>query len=190
MARSYVRGMGRERGRVLAVVAEDPVMSVLAPVALAAAAGTALLMDMGDVLGAAGRRTLADMAAEGPTGRETMPDRKGVAVVRGGGLGTAEAADLLERLSFGWPAVVVRVTGGDWPGARVPVVPLYPGVLAPRMGGPCVWQRVRGGPDAPGPGPVMPPVGTANVRRVLAGGLPLPGRWLRSWGVVWGLPWA
>ncbi|HEX6947642.1 MAG TPA: hypothetical protein VF246_09860 [Acidimicrobiia bacterium] len=182
--------MGRERGHVLAVAAADPVMSVVAPIALAAAAGTALVVDLGQTLGREGKRTLADVAAEGPTSSEAMPARRGVAVIRAGGLDPVETARLVDRLATGWPAIVVRLTGGEWPGPVAPVHPLYPGVLAPRDRRPAVWQRVRGGSDAPGPGPVIPPAGAANVRRILAGGVPLPGRWLRSWQVVWRLPWA
>src|SRR5690606_24768558 len=106
------------------------------------------------------------------------------------GLGAGDAHDLVFRLASGWPAIVVRLAEHRWAGRVVPVVPLYPGVLAPTAGGPSVWQRVRGGSVAPGPGPVLPPVSAANVRRALSGAAPLPGRWLRSWRVVWGLPWA
>lgn len=183
--------MGRERGRVLAVAATDPVMSVVAPVALAASAGTALVVDMGETLGRAGARTLEDIAADGPTRAEAVPGRKGVAVIRSGRLRTEDAVELVGRLALAWPAVVIRTGPGVWRGPVVPVEPLFPGLLCPRGSHPAVWQRVRGGPSsAPGPGPVLPPAGAANIRRILAGGMPLPGRWLRSWRRIWGLPWA
>lgn len=181
--------MGRERTRVLAVAADDPVVSVLAPIGLAASVGTALIVDLGDRLAREGGRTLRDLAAEGPTRGEAAAERRGVAVLASGGIGPTEAHELLSQLAAGWPAIVVRLAGQPWPGPVVPVMVLYPGLLRPVGGEPSAWQRVRGGSVPPGPGPVLPPVGATNVRRALSRQLPLPGRWLRSWRTVWGLPW-
>src|SRR5690606_31614500 len=106
--------MGRERGRVLAVAATDPVMSVVAPVALAASAGTALVVDMGETLGRAGARTLEDIAADGPTRAEAVPGRKGVDVIRSGRLRTEDAVALVGRLALAWPAGVIRAGTAGW----------------------------------------------------------------------------
>ncbi len=181
--------MGRERALVLAVAADDPVMSILGPIGMAACVGTALIVDLGDRLGRGSTRSLADLAVDGPRRSETTPERKGVAVLASGGLGVAECHDLVMRLASGWPAVVVRLGGEAWPGPVVPVSPLLPGVLAPTDPRPSVWQRVRGGSEPPGPGPVLPPLGAGTVRRALSRSAPLPGRWLRSWKPVWRLPW-
>lgn len=180
---------GRERTRLLAVRSEDPVLSVLGAVGLAVSAGTALLVDLGDRLGGPSARTLADLAVDGPRLEETAPSRRGVAVIQGGGIGVDEAHLLAGRLAQTWPVVVVRAVGPAWPGALVPVVALYPGWLSPKESGPAVWQRLSGGPTAPGPGPVLPLLRAGVVRRVLAGKSPLPGRWLRVWRGVWGLRW-
>lgn len=182
--------MGRERALVLAVAADDPVMSILGPIGLAGCAGTALIVDLGDRLGLSTHRTLVDLSLDGPRKAEATPARKGIAVLGSGGIGVAEAHDLVMRLASGWPAIVVRLGGQEWPGAVVPVTPLFPGVLAPTSTRPAVWQRMRGGSDPPGPGPLLPPVGAGTVRRALARGAPMPGRWLRAWRPVWGLPWA
>jgi hypothetical protein len=181
---------GRERTRWLAVRADDPVMSVAAPLGLAAAIGTALVIDLEDRLGSSSARTLADIATEGPRLDETRPGRKGIAVIRSGGLGVADARDLTLRLASSWPAVVVRLGGDDWPERVVPVCTLFPGLLAPLSKEPAVWQRVRGGVGPPGPGPVLPILGAGAARRILSGGAPLPGRWVRAWRVVWEAPWA
>lgn len=180
---------GRERTRWLAVRADDPVMSVAAPLGLAAAIGTALVIDLEDRLGGPSARTLVDIAADGPRLEEARPSRKGIAVIRSGGLGMGDVRDLTFRLASSWPAVVVRLGGGDWSELVVPVRTLYPGLLAPLSATPAVWQRVRGGVGPPGPGPVLPYLGAGTVRRILSGGAPAPGRWVTAWRAVWEAPW-
>lgn len=182
-------GMGRHP--VLGVTSDDPVLSAIAPVGLAASAGTALIIDL--VAGETGTghgRTLRDIADDGPRLSELSPGRQGVAMVRGGGLKTSEMLEVVETLSGRWPAVVVRVGGESWPFPTVPVVPLFPGVLAPvvvRPGG--VWQPVRGSGEPPGPGPVLPRLGPLVVRRLLGGHLPRRSRWVSAWRQVWEMPW-
>ena len=189
MSGPYVRRMGRERARLLAVRSVDPVTSVLGAIGLAASAGTALVIDFRDELGGSGR-SLADLMAEGPRLDELSPGRGGVAVLRVGGGEVGEAQSMVERLSMHWPAVVVREPPRDWSGAVVPVRPLYPGWLFPEGSGPSVWQSFSLGTRTPGPGPVLPPLRSWQVRRVLAGGLPVNGKWMKVWERVWGLPWA
>ncbi len=181
--------MGGERAIVLAVAADDPVMSILGPIGLAACVGTALIVDLGDRLGRGSARSLADIAADGPRRVETSPNRKGVAVVASGGLAVPEVHELVMRLASGWPAVVIRLEGAAWPGPVVPVSALWPGILAPTQPRPSVWQRVRGGSEPPGPGPVLPTIRPGTIRRALERSSPLPGRWLSSWKPVWKLPW-
>lgn len=181
---------GKGRFGVLAVTSPDPVMSVLGPIGLAASAGTALVVDLGEGLRIPRRRTLADVAAEGPRLEELAPGRRGVAFMSGGGLALKEAAELVERLGRHWPALVVRVGASGWDGPVVPVIPLYPGWLAPDHAGAAVWQAVPGGGRPPGPGPLLPSPGRSTTRRVLAGGMPASGRWVKAWLQVWRLPWA
>ena len=78
--------------------------------ALAAAAGTALVVDL-DPQGPAypGNADLAELVAEGPTRRDLEPERSGVAVLRNGGVPEEEAAEVLNALAARWPAVVFRL---------------------------------------------------------------------------------
>jgi len=181
---------GKGIHNLLGVFSPDPVLSAIAPLGLAAAAGTCLVIDLGDDLDLSPTRSLAALAAEGPRLDELSPGRGGVAVMGAGRLPIDEAAPVIERLATRWPAVVVRVPGAVWPGRTVPVHPLLPGWAAPSLSAAAVWQRVAGGCAPPGPGPVLPRVRSATVRRLLAGRLPARSRWIRSWGQVWELPWA
>lgn len=181
---------GKGRFGVLAVASPDPVLSVLGPVGLAAAAGTALVVDAGEGLRTPPGRTLADLAADGPRLEELAPGRRGVGFISAGGMAAAETAELVGRLSRHWPAVVVRTGVSSWDGPTVPLIPLYPGWLAPDHGGAAVWQSVPGGGRPPGPGPVLPIPGRAITSRILAGGLPHQGRWVRAWLQAWEMPWA
>jgi hypothetical protein len=174
---------------VLGIRSSDPVVSLVGSLGLGAAAGTALVIDFADQA-APGGRTLAHLLEEGPRLDELSPGRPGVAVIRAGGVDVHDTEQVIERLSRHWPALVLRSspTETSWP--VVPVVPLYPGWLAPIDSGPSVWQSLGPLSRPPGPGPVLPPLRTAQVRWVLGGGLPSKGRWLSVWERVWELPWA
>lgn len=180
--------MGGERPRVLAVSSTDPVMSVVGPIGLAAATGTALLIDMANQMGGA-QRTLSDLMADGPRLDELSPGRKGVAVLRAGYL-TTETLAFIDQLATRWPAVVVRPGPEGWSGPTVPLRPLYPGWLAQATTEAAVWQQLPSSPRPPGPGPVLPVLRPGVVRRVLSGGMPDQGKWLKVWERVWELPWA
>lgn len=175
---------------MLAVASPDPVMSLLGPIGLAASVRTALVVDMGSGLQLPRRRTLADIAADGPRLEELAPGRPGVAFVSAGGLAPEAVGALVGRLARHWPAVVVRPGPSGWDGPTAPLFPLYPGWLAPDHGGAAVWQSVPGGSRPPGPGPVLPSLHRAATGRMLAGGLPRLDRWVRAWREVWTLPWA
>lgn len=175
---------------MLAVASPDPVMSILGPIGLAAAAGTALVVDMGVGLRVPARRTLADIAADGPRLDELAPGRRGIGFISSGELATEQTTELVMRLSRHWPAVVVRTGVAGWAGPTVPVIPLYPGWLAPDHVGAAVWQSIPGGGRPRGPGPVLPTPGRAMTRRMLTGGLPRRGRWVNAWRQAWEMPWA
>lgn len=182
--------VGRGSARVLAVTSNDPVLSLLAPIGLAASAGTALVVDLAGGLHVPSARTLADIAAEGPRLDELSPGRAGVAFVTSGSITLGEAGEMVDQLATRWPAVVVRSDGDGWPGPTVPVRALYPGWLAPSAESAAVWQPMAHGSRPPGPGPVLPRVGRGTVRRLLSGRLPSRSRWVRAWKQVWGMPWA
>jgi len=182
--------VGKGRHPVLGLRSPDPLLSTVAPIGLAASVGTALVVDLVSTR-AASRRTLRDMWADGPTLSELSPGRPGIAMVAGGSIERDAAIEVIEQLSRRWPALVVRTDGIDWPFATVPVIPLFPGRLAPQPeGSHGVWQPVGAGADPPGPGPVLPRLGPRALRRMLEGHLPRRSRWVEAWRPVWEMPWA
>jgi len=168
----------------------DPVLSVVAPLGLAASAGTALVVDLAGDLHVDGGRTLADIDIEGPRRDELSPGRSGVAVIGAGSIDVLRASELIAELGTRWPALVVRVNSGMWDGPIVPVVPLYPGWLASNTDAASVWQPIGVSRRPPAPGPVLPVLRPSLVRRLLSGRLPGRSRWVRAWSRVWELPWA
>lgn len=177
--------------RVLGVrTVGDDLLSAVAPLGLAAAASTALVVDL-DPDGPAypGDRTVVELIDEGPRHVEIQPSRSGVAVLRNGGADPMAACELVSILARSWPAIVLRVGAADCPFPVIPVRPLWPGFLAPTEGRAAVWQRVGGGSEPPGPGPVLPPPGRSTIAALLAGRRPLRSRWVAAWRKVWRLPW-
>jgi hypothetical protein len=171
---------------------EDGVLGAVAPLALAAAAGTALVVDL-DPNGPAypGAAGLAELVAEGPTRRDLEPALRGVAVLRNGGVEPEDAEEVLGALVVGWPAVVFRLPPHRRPDRTgvVPVRPLVPGGLFPAGDRPAVYQSAGWRITAPGPGIVLPRPPSAVVKALLEGARPRPNRWIRSWQQVWELPW-
>lgn len=183
--------MGRHP--VLGLNSDDPVLSAIAPVGLAAAAGSALIVDLvTDSPRSDGRRTLRELLSDGPSLAELSPGRSGVALIRAGDIALGQALEAIETLSGRWHAIVVRTSMADVPFPIVPVVPLYPGAIQVSLASPSagVWQPVRGGPEPPGPGPVLPTLRSSLVRSMLSARLPRRSRWIRAWEPVWEMPWA
>lgn len=171
---------------------EDAVLGVVAPLALAAAAGTALVVDL-DPEGPRypGSGSLADLVRDQPRRDDLHPVRAGVAVLRNGGIEPDEAEEVLRALARDWPAVVLRLpwdhAGGD---GAVPIIPLVPGGLLRRTATQAVYQRAAWRVERPGPGVVLPPPGRATLAGLLAGRSPFPrDRWVRAWSRVWNHPW-
>lgn len=182
-------GMGRSPGHsLLAVTSPEPVLSLLAALGLAQVSGSALVVDLCRDLAVNGR-TLSDLAAEGPSLTELRPGRSGVALLGSGPITVEAARPLIESLSGGWPAVVVRCHPGVWEGPTVPVRALLPGLLRSTDRGPAVWQPVGSAVKPPGPGPVLPRLRGSLVRRMLAGRAVGRARWVRAWERVWTMPW-
>lgn len=175
---------------MLAVAAPDPVMSMIAPVGLAASAGTALLVDRIARGPSEPGRTLADLMSDGPSLDEISPGRTGVARIPAGPLDGAGTLELANRLVSRWPAIVVRTGQADWPGPTVPVHVLYGAGLRTWTEGAAVWQSLANGHRPPGPGPVLPPLAPSTVRHLLRGWMPKQGRWTAAWRQVWEMPWA
>ena len=181
--------VGKGRHSVLGVRSIDPVLALVAPIGLTAALGTGLVIDMAPMSPRSGR-TLAELAVDGPSLAELSPGRQGVAFLDAGEIEGSEAIAVIERLAARWPAVTLRVEGGDWPFPVVPVMPLYPGRLLPPVEGRGVWQPVAGGSSPPGPGPVLPRLPGRTVARLLRGQLPRRSRWIAAWRPIWDMPWA
>jgi hypothetical protein len=173
--------------------AADGLLSAVAPLGLAAAAGTALVVDL-DPGGPTypGNASLADLVAEGPRRADLVPGRKGVAVLRNGGVDAVAAREVVEALITGWPHVVLRVdqsATANGLAAVVPVWPLLPGVLAPQPGSQSVYQRTGFVATPPGPGPVLPRPRPAFLSGLLNGVVARRSRWINAWRPVWRLPW-
>ena len=165
----------------------DDVLGLVAPVLIAGAHPTALVVDLDpEGISYPGRRTLADLIEDGPTLGELRPARSGVAVLPGGGAEAEAARPVLAALLEAWPQVVLRVRERIRGFPLAEVTPLLPGVEA--AGRPRVWVKTGVGRMEPGPGPVVEGPGRAAAAAVLAGRAPGGGR-LRSWRRVWEWPW-
>ncbi len=174
---------------------EDGVLGAVAPLALAATQPTALVIDLDpDGIGYGSPRSLRDLVETGIRAEELSPARRGLAVITNGGIHPEAAAEAVELLIRGWPAVVLRMPPAqfDVPAPLVPVRLLLPGRLFPPSGR-GVYQRLAGAPWRPridsAAGIVVPPAPRPAVQALLDGKTPRPSRWLRSWSRVWEAPW-
>jgi hypothetical protein len=176
----------------LAVQCEaDGVLGAIAPLALAASVGTALVVDL-DLAGPnyPSSGSLARLVSEGPRRSDLVPPRAGVCVLRNGGVDFQAAREVVAALLHGWPHVVLRCRDRVAVCPTVPVVPLIPGRLIATTHHRAVYQQMGWREKAPGPGPVLPTPSRSTVRALCEGQLPFASRWIRSWRPVWGLPWA
>jgi hypothetical protein len=174
----------------------DSVLSVVAPIGLAAAAPRrpVLMVDCdSDGPHYPGERSLADLAVDQPRRVDLSPGREGVALVRNGGIGWEAAVEVIELLAPGWAHIVTRVGTAPLPWPVVPVVPLLPGILMPELvaggTGGAVWQACWRGARPPGPGPVLPPLSRSGLTALLQARWEPAGRWVKAWKAVWELPW-
>ncbi len=174
---------------------EDGLLGALAPLGLAAAAGTALVIDL-DPGGPRypGPRSLADLVADGPRRADLEPERTGVAVLRNGGIAAQDTGDVVRALIARWPRVVVRLpprpvaAGGGIP--TVVVRLLVPGGLFPGDTRPAVYQSTPHPMQLPGPGIRLPVPSRRTTAALLAGRVPAAGnRWVRAWRKAWEVPW-
>lgn len=176
--------------RILAVSAPtDRVLHHIAPLGLAAAASSAVVVDLDPAAPAYPAPSAAELIEEGLRRRHLAPERKGVAVLSSGGVDLESGADLVAVLADGWPAVVVRVPHPDAPWPVVEVKPMLPGPLAPQGGRPAAYQRILPGGPLPGPGLGLPPLRRAVVTSLLSGRVEPRWRWVRAWRRAWELPW-
>jgi hypothetical protein len=169
---------------------EDGTLGAVAPLALACAAATALVIDLDSNGPRYPGRTLAEVVEDGPTRDELHPHQRGVAVLPNGGIDPDDASEVIEALMQTWPDVVLRLPAVRRHQLGVPTVPILPlSPLVARVAGPAVYQRSLWRMDPPGPGIVLPRPAAVTIRALARGSLPGPSRWIRRWAEVWELPW-
>lgn len=174
---------------IVSLRADDAVLHHVAPFGLAAALGTALVVDLDPTAPTYAGPTIAALIADGVRGADLVPERRGVAVLGNGGADVAAALPIITRLAKGWPVVVVRVAE-TVPGIPlVPVRALLPDPLFVPGDVPAVYQATSRGARLPGRGVLLPPLGRGKVRSLLAGVVDSRWPWVRAWEPVGRLPW-
>ena len=174
---------------------EDGLLGALAPLGLAIAAGSAIVIDL-DPAGPQypGDRSLADLASDGVRRPDLVP-RSGVGVVRNGGVAPADAGQVIHALIAAHPTVVLRLPPRPYPeGVPFPVVPvrlLVPGGLFPVGNRPAVYQATPVLARMPTEGVRLPVPNPATVAALLHGRRPVArDRWITAWGRAWRFPWS
>lgn len=173
------------------------VLGAVAPLGLLAAGGpTRLLVDL-DPGGPRyrGSGTLAEMVEQGPTAGDLRPTRRGAAVLANGGIGLADAFEVVKALIAGWPQVVLRVptSAGELsdlvPTPVVSVHPLLDIELFAAPQGLTVYQRMSRSRHTRVSGLVLPVPNATCWSRLLSGSFPAGDRWIRAWRMVWKTQW-
>lgn len=172
---------------------EDGLLGALAPLGCAVATGSAVVVDL-DPGGPhfPGDRSLADLVRTDPTAEDLRP-RRGIAVLRNGGVPAGRAAPVIAALIDAWDHVVLRLPPRPSPSAgAIPVVPvrlLLPAPWTAATDEPAVYQATPTVVPMPGPGLRLPVPGRRTVEALLSGRRPGPDRWVRAWKRVWEIPW-
>jgi len=167
----------------------DALLDVIVPLGLAAAARTALVIDLDpggpipDV-----PFTLADLVGRGPTLEELEPSGRGAAFLPNGGVAVEEAAEVVDALARRWPAVVLRCPPGEpAPEGATTFLPLLPRPFTLTARPPVVYQRYAMSPSDAVEGRVLPPPSLRTVVGLLNHRSPPPrDRWIRSLRSIWG----
>lgn len=168
----------------------EPLLHHIAPLGLASAAGTALVVDCDGTAPGYPGPTAADLIDRGVRRADLVPPRAGVAILGNGGLELDAVMELVGALRKGWPALVLRAGEIDPPGIPVvPVVPLLPAPLAPRFDGPCLVQRLGRAQAALAGGIELPPLSRSQIGLLLAGRVDPRWRWVKAFRRVWELAW-
>ena len=168
---------------------EDGLLGALAPLGLAAAAGTALVIDLDpDGPSYPGSGSLAQLVVDEPRREDLKPTRSGLAVLRNGGVEYPEAFKVVAALIRGWPAVVLRLaSGSDLPPELtvITVHPLVPGGLFGTVETPAVYQPMGFRMASPPAGMMLPHLPRRVAAALLAGNVPRGSRWIRAWSALW-----
>lgn len=173
---------------------EDGLLGALAPLGLALAADDAIVVDL-DPLGPQypGERSLADLVRDGVR-RADLTARRGIGVLRNGGVPPHDAGPVVEALLTHLPRLVLRLPPRPAPtGLPIPVVPvrlLLPGSLFPPQVGPAVFQTTPSFARMSAVGVRLPVPDPATVRLLVTGRRPpAKDRWVRAWRSAWSCPW-
>jgi hypothetical protein len=170
---------------------EDYTLATIAALTLASTRSTALVIDLDSRQHRwCDGQSLRCLIEEGPTGSDLHPVRSGVALVGNGGIEPYEASEVLEALIAGWEDVILVLPHDlEVPVPIVPVRPHADPTLLVPFTRPAVYVKSGWtGPTAT-PGPIVRRPRAAAIQRLMGGGLPVPGRWIRDWSAVWGMPW-
>ncbi|MCB1246093.1 MAG: hypothetical protein KDB69_02365 [Acidimicrobiia bacterium] len=166
----------------------DLVLSILAPLAVAASRPPCLVVDL-DPNGprfSAGP-TLAELVADGPTADQLAPKRSGVSVLGNGGVRAGDAEDVVAALGRRWPSLVLRCPPTEpAPPAAIALIPLLPGPLALRTDPHrTILQRVGLRVDVPDGIPVVREPRPSTLRALASMRMPVRSRWVRQLGQIW-----
>lgn len=169
-------------------VTNDGVLGAVAPIGMAAARGTCLVVDFKYRVHREGL-TLAKLVQEGPTKSHLEPQHRGVSFLHNGGVDPEVAFDVLDALCESWPNVLLSVPDLSFEfkgvvSVRVEAILAGPFVPPPHIDS--VLQPV--GLDSAPPdhvGHVLGRLDARTVRSVLTGGVDPRSRWVRSWRPVW-----
>ncbi|GIU91179.1 MAG: hypothetical protein KatS3mg011_0085 [Acidimicrobiia bacterium] len=172
--------------RLLMVSSVDRVLHHIAPLGLAAAAGTAVVVDL-DPEGPPypGGTTVASLLSDGVGRDHLFPARDGVAVLSSGGADLEAAAGLLAALGERWPAVVARTPGRPRGWTHLWVVPLLPSPIRVSAEPPVVYQACRRGVRGPSDGITLPAIDRGKIETLLGGRVDRRWRWVAAWRRVW-----
>ena len=169
-------------------VSNDGVLGVVAPIGMAAAAGTCLVVDLVN-RGSRDGVSLASLTSEGPQRSHLQPSRRGVSFLHNGGVGFQAAGGVLNALFESWPNVLVAVPDRSVvvPNVRTVVVEaILAGPFVPPVNPDAVLQPVGlGGRPREHRGHVLSPLRPKTVRSILSGTVDRRSAWVRSWTPVW-----
>ena len=162
----------------------DGVLGVVAPIGLAGARGTALVVDMVDQSPRQGV-TLAKLVSLGPTRAQLGPQNKGVAFLANGGVSLSEAEEVVNALRAGWPHLVIRTESQDEVPKGIPrvvVEAVLSGPFAAPVHGSSVLQPTGlASPPKHHGGPLLARLSSRRVRALLKGQMSPRWAWIRSW---------
>jgi hypothetical protein len=166
----------------------DLLLSVLAPIGLAATRPSALVIDL-DPRGPRYESpyTLADLVRDGAMKDQLDPLRGAVAVLPNGGVGIEDASRVVEALAERWPHVVLRCDPASQPPeSAVSLLPLLPQQFMSRPTRRVVFQSLGFRAQAPKGALVLPRPGSATVNALMGlRTMPTKSSWLRQLAKIW-----